>query len=58
MQALRRQVRKADIYWCVESFLNAASERDPGKRPALEDYSPRRNEARILAQKAPPAPRR
>jgi trehalose 6-phosphate synthase len=40
MQALRRGVRKADIFWWVDSFLEAVFARDLDDFPSLSDYFP------------------
>jgi trehalose 6-phosphate synthase/phosphatase len=50
MKALRRKVRKFDIYWWVDSFLNAIFARDLKAFPPLEDYVPSGNEMRMQAQ--------
>ncbi|MGA9477808.1 MAG: trehalose-6-phosphate synthase, partial [Desulfobacterales bacterium] len=50
MKALRRKVRKFDIYWWVDSFLNAIFARDLNAFPPLEDYVPSGNEMRMQAQ--------
>jgi trehalose 6-phosphate synthase/phosphatase len=50
MKALRRKVRKFDIYWWVDSFLNAIFARDLNAFPPLEDYVPSGNEVRMQAQ--------
>jgi trehalose 6-phosphate synthase/phosphatase len=38
MQMLRTTVRKYDIYWWVDSFLNVVFDRDRKAFPPLEDY--------------------
>jgi alpha,alpha-trehalose-phosphate synthase [UDP-forming] len=38
MQTLRAKVRKYDIYWWVDSFLNVVFARDQTAFPPLEDY--------------------
>ncbi len=43
MHALRRKVRKQDIYWWVDSFLEAVFAHDLAAFPPLEDYFPSRN---------------
>jgi trehalose 6-phosphate synthase len=49
MKALRRKVRKFDIYWWVDSFLNAGFARDLQAFPPLEDYVPSGNDLRMQA---------
>jgi trehalose 6-phosphate synthase len=43
MQALRRKVRKFDIYWWVDSYLNAVFARDLKTFPPFEGYVPGEN---------------
>ncbi len=50
MRALRRQVRKFDIYWWVDSVLNAVFAHDLKAFPPVEDYVPSGNEMRMQAQ--------
>jgi trehalose 6-phosphate synthase len=50
MRALRRMVRKNDIFWWVDAFLNAGFARDLKAFPALEDYMPDESEDRSQAQ--------
>jgi trehalose 6-phosphate synthase len=50
MKALRRKVRKNDIFWWVDEFLNAGFARDLKAFPALEDYMPDEYEERSQAQ--------
>jgi trehalose 6-phosphate synthase/phosphatase len=50
MKALRRKVRKSDIFWWVDAFLSAGFARDLEAFPALEDYMPEESEARSQAQ--------
>jgi trehalose 6-phosphate synthase len=40
MQALRRGIRKADIFWWVDSFLDAVFAHDLKDFPPLSDYFP------------------
>jgi trehalose 6-phosphate synthase len=54
MQALRRKVRKFDIYWWVDSFLNAIFARNLKAFPPLEDYVPDGNEVRMQSQDGNP----
>jgi trehalose 6-phosphate synthase len=49
MQALRRKVRQFDIYWWVDSYLNAIFARDLKAFPPLEDYVPGQNELLLQA---------
>jgi trehalose 6-phosphate synthase len=49
MQILRRKVRKHDIYWWVDSYLNAIFARDLKAFPPLEDYVPGGNELLLQA---------
>jgi trehalose 6-phosphate synthase len=49
MQALRRKVRKFDIYWWVDSYLNAIFAHDLKAFPPLEDYLPDVNELLLQA---------
>lgn len=41
MKAIRRKMRKTDIYWWVDAFLNAGFASDMKTFPPLEDYLPR-----------------
>jgi trehalose 6-phosphate synthase len=50
MKALRRKVRKSDIFWWVDAFLNAGFARDLKAFPAPEDYMPDESESRSQAQ--------
>jgi trehalose 6-phosphate synthase/phosphatase len=40
MQRLRQNIRKYDIFWWVDSFLQAAIEKNLDNFPLLEDYIP------------------
>jgi trehalose 6-phosphate synthase len=40
MKALRRKVQKSDIYWWVDSFLEAVFAHDLQAFSSLEDYAP------------------
>lgn len=55
MKAMRRKVRKTDIFWWVDSFLNAGFARDLKAFPALDDYMPTGGEERTQAQSGSPA---
>ena len=50
MKALRRKVRKTDIFWWVDEFLSAGFARDLKAFPALEDYMPDEYDERSQAQ--------
>jgi len=50
MKALRRKIRKNDIFWWVDAFLSAGFARDLKAFPALDDYMPDESEARSQAQ--------
>lgn len=54
MKAMRRKVRKSDIFWWVDAFLNAGFARDLKAFPALDDYMPAGEDARIQAQSGSP----
>ncbi|MFZ0391069.1 MAG: trehalose-6-phosphate synthase [Calditrichia bacterium] len=43
MEKLRRNVRRYDIFWWVDSFLEAAIARHLDSFPRMEDYIPREN---------------
>jgi len=49
MRAMRRKVRKFDIYWWLNSFLNAIFASDLKAFPPLEDFVPGRNELLLQA---------
>jgi trehalose 6-phosphate synthase len=40
MHALRRAIRRHDIFWWVDSFLRASIERDLESFPVIQDYMP------------------
>ena len=50
MKALRRKVRKTDIFWWVDALLEAAFARDLSSLPIQEDYVPNGGEVRMKAQ--------
>jgi trehalose 6-phosphate synthase len=50
MKALRRKVRKTDIFWWVDAFLAAAFARDPTSLPTQEDYMPSGQDMRMQVQ--------
>ena len=41
MKKLRQKIRKYDIYWWVNSYLEAAIAKSLDNFPPLEDYMPR-----------------
>jgi hypothetical protein len=55
MRALRRTVRKSDIFWWIDSFLSAVFAHDLNAFPPLEDYIPAQNFARMHSQIGCPA---
>jgi trehalose 6-phosphate synthase len=54
MRALRQKGRKTDIFWWVDSFLNAVFAHNLNAFPPLEDYIPSEHEMRMLEQSAGP----
>jgi trehalose 6-phosphate synthase len=54
MSEMRRKVRQTDIFWWVDSFLNAVFARDLNAFPPLEDYIPSEQELRRPEQDIDP----
>ena len=49
MRSLRKTIRKTDLNWWVDTFLNAALDRDLGESAAVESFRPQPPEGRTFA---------